>query len=154
MTRRTYIYWALPLFALLSCGPMLGSGAVGSLGVLLAASVAILVAWGVMWLRLYGLFPNSRPEFAVLGVLPHAIYYASRYFGIQAFAQSPAWQNLYALTWLGFAGVGIVSMRQGVRDGAPRLRTSQDAVFLLMIPIILLYSASTFTAYYTQLTAL
>ena len=146
MTRRAYIYMALPLFVILSCGPLL-CAQLGELGALILASVFMLVAWGVVWLRFYRL--KYRPELAVLSILPQGIYFISRYVGTQLFAQSPALQNLYALTWLGFAGVSIASMRSDDRRPA-----AKDPVFLLMIPLILLYCVTTFTPYYTTLISL
>ena len=151
MTRRTYIYWALPLFVLLSCGRLLGAEP-GALWVLLVAVALMVVAWGVVWLRLYGL--KYKPEFAVLSILPHGIYFVSRYAGTHLFEESPALQNLYALTWVGFAGVSIAGMRCGANDRTAPLPARKDPVFLLMVPLILLYSVSTFTQYYSTLASL
>lgn len=153
MERRTYIYWALPLFVFLSCGQLL-CDTLGTPGALIVAGLAILVAWGVVWMRLYGMLSAVRPEFAVLSVLPHGIYFVSRYFGTQVFSQSPAWQNLYALTWLGFAGVGIASVRSGAKDNAAMRQSKKDPAFFLLTLMILFYSIVTFTQYYTTLISL
>lgn len=142
MERRKYIYSAIPLFVLLSCGQGM-EALLGSLGALIVGSIAVLAAWGVMWMRLYG--KGMRPEYAVLSILPHSIYFISRYVDAQCFEQSPACQNLYALTWLGFAGVSIASVKE------PHLAATKDPVFLLLIPLILFYSFSTFSQYYTAL---
>ena len=150
MDRRTYIYWATPLFVLLSCGPMLES-LLGPLGALIVAGVLIVIAWGVVWLRLYK-SQRLRPECAVLTILPHSLYFIDCQASTHLFAHSPAWQNLYALTWLGFAGVGIASMRPGMGEVGRPWR--QDPVFLLMSALILLYTGSTFIQYYTALTSL
>lgn len=145
MTRRTYIYMALPLFVILSCGQLL-CACLGATGALIVASLVILLAWGVVWVRLYSL--RLRPEFAVLSILPHGIYYAARFTGTQLFATHPALQNLYALTWLGFVGVGLAGMRDTARPA------SKDPVFLLMVPLVLLYSISAFTHCYSTLQSL
>lgn len=146
MNRRTYIYSALPLFVLLSCGQLL-SACLGALGALIVASVAIIIAWGVVWVRMYSI--KLRPEMAVLSILPHAIYFVSRYADTAIFQQSPAWQNLYALTWLGFAGAMIATMRP-----QPPTTWGKDPVCWLMIPLIIFYTISTFYKYYTTLAAL
>lgn len=146
MERRTYIYLATPLFILLSCGTAMES-MLGATGALAAASVLSIVAWGVVWMRLYKM-QRLRPEFAVLSILPLIIYYIDRYSETHLFADSPSWQNLYALTWVGFIWVAIASMRQGVCD-TPARPLGKDPVFLLMMPLTLLYAASTFINYYT-----
>lgn len=144
MERRKYIYSAIPLFVLLSCGRGM-EALLGSMGALILAGVIILAAWCLVWLRLYG--KGIRPEFAVLSVLPQGVYFISRYLGTQSFAQSAAWQNMYALAWLGFAVVSIASVKE------PQLRASQDPVFLLLVPLILFYSATTFFSYYSTLSS-
>ena len=149
MNRRTYIYLALPLFVLLSCGSFL-IGVLGTMAALIVASVLMIVAWGVVWMRLYAL-GTPRPEFAVLSILPHGIYFVCKYLDAHLLEQSPAYQNLYALTWLGFAGVVLAGARTGKPD-PQRISMSKDPVFLLLIPLTLLYSISTFTQYYTALT--
>lgn len=153
MERRQYIYRALPLFILLSCGQLLIAW-LGGLGALIVASIAIIITWGVVWMRLYAMQGLFRPEFAVLSILPHSIYFVERYVGSRIFEESPAWQNLYALTWLGFVSVGIASMRRGACDAPAPGGASKDPVFLLMIPLILLYAITTFIPYYTALASL
>lgn len=146
MDRRTYIYWAFPLFVLLSCGHMLCT-ALGELGGFIVGVVAILVAWGVVWLRLYS-SKLMRPEFAVLSVLPFALYFICRYMGSALFQESPVWQNLYALTWLGFVIVGLISMRRGAME----ISQAKDSTYYFLVPLILIYSAFTFFQYYNTLT--
>lgn len=151
MNRRTYIYWAAPLFILLSCGPMLES-LLGATGALAVAAVAALAAWGVVWLRLYKM-ERLRPEFAVLSILPQSIYFIERYAGSHLFENAPAWQNLYALTWLGFIAVAITTVRCGVAE-PPALSPAKDPLFLLMIPLICLYAGCTFIPYYSAISSL
>lgn len=151
MNRRTYIYLALPLFVLLSGGDLL-TEVLGVTAALIIATVFIIIAWGVVWMRLYAL-GSPRPEFAVLSVLPHGIYFVSCQLGTHIFEQSAVCQNLYALTWLGFAGVTLAAARTGTPD-PQKLPLGRDAVFLLLVPLTLLYTVSTFTQYYTTLISL
>ena len=76
MKRLNFIYSAVPLFVLLSCGPLL-TGLLGTTAVMLAVVFLFIVfAWGVVWMRLYT-GGRLRPEFGILSVLPHSIYYLS-----------------------------------------------------------------------------
>lgn len=154
MDRRKYIYLATPLFVLLSCGRLLEE-LLGTAGALAVAGVAAVIAWGLVWLRLYKQ-RRLRPEFAVLSILPQSIYFIDKQVNSQLFTDSPAWQNLYALTWLGFVVVGIASIRPITGDtpapGASRLL--RDPVFVLMTPLICLYALVTFTQYYTTLSSI
>lgn len=153
MERRKYIYLAIPLFALLGSGRAL-EGMLGGLGALIVATVVLVAAWGVVWLRLYRM-GRLRPEFAVLSVLPQGIYFAERQLSTNLIAQSPACQNLYALTWLGFIGVAIASIRPTKGDApAPLPPMRRDPLSLLMVPIICAYAVFTFVQYYTTLTSL
>lgn len=147
MNRRTYIYWAVPLFIILSCGEML-EFYLGGTGALVVAGVVAVVAWGVVWLRLYKA-ERLRPEFAVLSILPQTIYYIERYAASQLFSQSPVWQNLYALTWVGFVVVIISTVRRGVGDEEPT--SARDPLFLLMAPLTFLYAGATFLQFYSKL---
>lgn len=151
MNRRTYIYCATPLLVLLSCGQML-ENLLGATWALVLAGVVMLVVWGLVWMRLYKM-EGLRPEFAVLSILPHSIYFFAQQFGTEFIAQSAALRNLYFLSWLGFAGVAIASVRPSAGD-TPTPRKKNDAVFLLMAPLICLYSLYTFVQYYTSLTSL
>lgn len=152
MNRRTYIYLAVPLFVLLSCGQMF----INTLGITwasLLAYVFIIAAWGVVWMRLYST-KLLRPEFAMLTILPHSIYFISKQVDTHIFEQEPMWQNLYMLTWIAFAWVSIRSIRSTGID-TPRLQPMRkDPIFLLLVPLILLYTVSTFVQYYTALTSL
>lgn len=148
MDRRTYIYLATPLFVLLGCGALLQTVFGETVGFIIAC-IGVLLAWGVVWLRLFRLGGSARPEFAVLSVLPQSIYFICQYSHSQVFSQSPAWQNLYALTWVAFAAIAIFSVRP---DDPRPLR--QDPIFLLMTPLILIYTACSFFDSYTTLTSL
>lgn len=143
MTRLTYIYWVLPLFVLLSCGHTL-VGLMGAGWALAVAIPLIMLAWGVVWMRLYST-RLLRPEAAALSVLPHSIYFMAEYSGTSFFT-APAAQNLYALSWLAFAVVIIMSMRLAKTDGK-RLRPSKDAVFILMSLVTIAYSFGTMASY-------
>lgn len=144
MNRLTYIYWVLPLFALLGCGPSL-VGLMGAGWALAVAIPLILLAWGAVWMRLYGT-GLLRPEAAVLTVLPHSIYFIAAYSGTSFFTTAPAAQNLYALSWLAFAIVIILSMRTAKTDGK-QLRPSKDAVFILMALVTIAYSFGAMASY-------
>ncbi len=136
MTRRLYIYWALPLFTLLSCGTTfvykLGNMPALILGMLLA-----LPAWGLVWVRLYS-SGRLRPEFAVLSVLPQLIFFLLMYSGQTgaegAFA-APMWQNLYFLSSLAAMAVQIVSLLPGPQD--ERRRPSQDPPFIFLTVLVI-----------------
>ncbi len=135
MTRRTYIYCAIPLFTLLGCGAsfvhMLGSLGALVLGVLLA-----LPAWGLVWSRLYS-SGRLRPEFAVLSVLPQLLFFLLAYSGQTgangAFA-APMWQNLYFLLMLAAMAVQMVSLRPGPQD--EQRRPAQDPPFIFLSVLI------------------
>lgn len=143
MKRLTYIYWLLPLLVLLSCGDSL-IALIGAGGALAVAIPLILVVWGLVWMRLYstGLL---RPETAVLAILPQSIYYMARYTGTDFFT-APAAQNLYALSWLTFVAVIIMSMKPAAADGKPK-RLAQDATFILMCLVTIAYSFATMATY-------
>lgn len=146
MNRRRYIYWATPLFVLLGCGAVL-TAQLGSTAALVIGSIVAVVAWGVVWLRLYSM-KRLRPEFAVLSVLPYVIYYVNPPLS----GDVSMWQNLYALSWIASAAVLIASVRPTPEDtqgSVPRL--TQDPLFLLMTPLICLHSAGSFFRYYTSL---
>lgn len=151
MERRTYIYLATPLLVFLSCGRLL-EAQLGATWALVVAAALILPTWGIVWARLYRA-QMLRPEFAVLSILPHSIYFISKQADTALFAQSPACQNLYALTWLAFAGVSMASVSTG-RGDTPARRPLQDPVFLLLGFLILIYTVTTFFQYYTDLTSL
>ncbi len=136
MTRRHYIYWAVPLFTLLGCGTTFVH-MLGSVGALILSMLLALPAWGLVWARLYG-GNHLRPEFAVLSVLPQLFFFILMYTGQTgaegAFA-SPMWQNLYFLLTLAAMAVQIVSMRPGPQD-EPR-RPSQDPPFIFLTVLII-----------------
>lgn len=149
MKRRPYIYIAVPLFVILSCAGVLES--LFGTSVLVVSSALIVVAWGTVWLRMYR--HRGHPELAVLTILPFAAYYIVHQTGSPVFSLYPVCANFYALAWLAFAGVSIQSVLPDAdTDGnVPTLR--KDPVFLLMVPLILLFSCSCFLNFYSALTS-
>ncbi len=150
MTRRTYIYCAIPLFTLLSCGASL----VQMLGPMLALFIGLLLgttAWGFVWARFYA-SRCYRPEFAILGVLPQLIFFALMYAGQTgaegAFA-APMWQNIYFLLFLASMVVQILSLRPGSQD-EPR-RPSQDPPFIFLSVLIIANGFFSWVQYATVL---
>lgn len=144
MKRLTYIYWATPLFVLLGCGPLF-ERLMGEMGALVVGLLLVLSLWAVAWLRLYGM-NRLRPEFAVLMVLPQAVYYIARALPSEQWASfdTVGWQNLYFFCWLGAVAVGLLSLRPGWQD--TRRSMMQDAVFLLMAVLFVLFSLSTWAS--------
>ncbi|MBR5894370.1 MAG: hypothetical protein IKZ13_02365 [Akkermansia sp.] len=148
MKRLNYIYRAVPLFVLLSCGPML-TGLLGTSGLMLAVVfLLILIAWGVVWVRLYT-GGRLRPEFAILSVLPHSVYYLCRFFESSVLTDK-IWQNIYGFTWLAFIFVMLISLRPGKAD-EKRERVSRDRVFILMAILTVVYAWSTMASFASQL---
>ncbi len=136
MTRRTYIYWAVPFFTLLGSGATfvdkLGSTAALVLGLLLA-----LPTWGLVWTRLYST-GRLRPEFAVLSVLPQLIFFFLSYAGSavpEDTFSAPFWQNIYAVLVLAAMAVQIISLRPGPQD--EQRRPAQDAPFIFLTVLII-----------------
>ncbi len=136
MTRRTYIYWAIPLFTLLGCGAsfvnLLGSTAALILGILLAVP-----AWGLVWSRVYA-SGRLRPEFAVLSVFPQLIFFYLAFSGQtgarSAFA-APLWQNIYFLLVIAAMAVQIMSLCPGPQD--EQRRPTQDPAFIFLTVLII-----------------
>ena len=136
MTRRSYIYCAVPLFTLLGCGAtfvqLMGATATLIIGTLLA-----LIAWGLLWVRLYD-NGKMRPEFSLLGVLPALTFFVLAFTGNVgeggAFA-APAWQNIYFLFMLASIAVQIASLCPGSKD-EPR-RPTQDPPFIFLSVLII-----------------
>lgn len=153
MNRRTYIYLALPLFVLLSCGRMYET-MLGATGALAVGGVLAVVAWGVVWMRIYSMRSALRPEFSLLTVLPQSIYFVCRQTGSTVFENAPVWQNLYCLSWLAMAAVFILSMRRSPADGPAERREAKDAAMYLLIPIVVIFTAVNFIQYYSQLVSL
>lgn len=148
MNRRLYIYLAVPIFVLLGCGSFLES--LFGNAVLVISSLLVVVAWGLVWMRLYR--RNAHPELAVLTVLPYAAYYIVHATGSPVFSIYPAWANLYALSWFGFAAVAIWSVLPDSSNKGEPSSWRRDPVFLLLLPLIILFSLSSFTNYYSALT--
>ncbi len=149
MNRRLYIYAGVPLFVLLSCGSVLES--IFGSSVLVVSSMLLVVAWGLVWMRLY--HRQSHPEVAVLMILPFAAYYVVHQTGSPVFSTYPSWANLYALSWIAFMAVGIYSMLPDRSSDGSMPNWRRDPVFLLMVPLIIIFSVSCFVNYYSALTA-
>ncbi len=136
MSRRIYIYWAIPLFTLLSCGASFVH-MFGSTIALITGMSAALPAWGLVWTRLYA-SGRLRPEFAVLSVLPQLIFFLLMFVGQTgeqgAFA-APMWQNLYFLLVLASMAVQMVSLRPGPQD--EQRRPAQDPTFIFLCVLIM-----------------
>ena len=148
MKRLNFIYSAVPLFVLLGCGPLL-TGLLGTSAIMLAVVfIFIIVAWGVVWMRLYT-GGRLRPEFGILSVLPHSIYYLSIYSQTKVFTD-PTWQNLYGFSWLAFVGVMLISLRPGKPD-ENHTRMSKDRTFILMAIMTIAYAFSTMASFASQL---
>ena len=148
MKRLNYIYAAIPLFVLLSCGPLI-TGLLGTGGLMLAVvSLILIVTWGVVWMRLYT-GGRMRPEFAILSILPHSIYYLSLFFDTNLFTDA-SWQNVYAFTWMGFLAVMLISLRPGRADDNHE-RVARDRTFIFIAILTLFYAWSTFSSFAVQL---
>ncbi len=136
MTRRTYIYCAIPLFTLLGCGAsyvhMLGSTAALILGAALA-----LPTWGLVWARLYAT-GRLRPEFAILSILPQLIFFLLVFAGQTAQTSdfvAPMWQNIYFILTLAAMAIQMVSLRPGPKD--EQRRPAQDPTFIFLSILII-----------------
>lgn len=148
MKRLNYIYWGVPLFVLLSCGSLI-TGVLGTSGLMLAVVIPlIVVTWGVVWMRLYT-GGRLRPEFAILSVLPHSVYYLTCYFGSTVFTD-PTWQNMFGLMWLAFIFIMLISLRPGRMDDRHE-RVARDRTFILMTILTLVYAWSTFADFANQI---
>lgn len=148
MKRLNFIYSAVPLFVLLSCGPLL-TGLLGTTAVMLAVVfLFIVIAWGVVWMRLYT-GGRLRPEFGILSVLPHSIYYLSVYFQTKTFTD-PTWQNIYGLSWLAFVVVMLIALRPGKPD-ENHTRMAKDRTFIMMSILTVFYAFSTMASFASQL---
>ncbi len=102
----------------------------------------MLVVWGAVWARLCRL--NMRPEFAVLSILPQFVFFISQYMQTTLFNETPFWGTLYALFWTGCLGVLITTALPDTRETTPW----RDPVFLLLIPLTVLFTVSGFLQYY------
>lgn len=148
MKRLNYIYTAVPLFVLLSCGSLI-TGLLGTSALMLAVvSLFIIAAWGVVWVRLYT-GCRLRPEFAILSILPHSIYYLSRFLDSKLFTD-PTWQNIYGLSWLAFIVVMLISLRPGRADEKHE-RMAKDRTFIMMAILTLFYAWSTMASFALEL---
>lgn len=148
MKRLQYIYALVPLMVLLSCNTLL-VGILGNGAAMLAVVfLLILITWGVVWVRLYT-GNRLRPEFAILSVLPHSIYYLTLFFGSKLFTDT-TWQNIYGFTWLAFLFVILISLRPGRADDK-HVRALQDRTFILMAIMSAYYAWSTMANFASQI---
>ena len=108
----------------------------------------IIIVWGVVWMRLYT-GGRLRPEFGILSVLPHSIYYLSVYTQTKVFTD-PTWQNIYGLSWLAFVGVMLIALRPG-RPDENHSRMSKDRTFIMMAILTIAYAWSTMASFASQL---
>lgn len=145
MQRVAYIYRIVPLMVALSCGKLL-EGLLGGTGALIVGMAIVLAAWGVVWFRLYGM-RRLRPEFAVLTILPHAVYFILKACSADVLAafSTPAWQNMYFVAWLVAMGTLVFSLRPGYHDD--RRRVKQDSMFIMMTILTIVYGVTTWANY-------
>lgn len=148
MNRLKYIYLSVPLLVLLSCGPLL-TGLLGT-GWALASVITplILLTWGIVWMRLYST-GKARPEFAILSILPFAVYYLEK-AEISNILVEPAWQNLYAIMWIAFAVIYIISLRPGHKEDK-QLPAAKDQIFLMLCILTVIFSAYSFLNFAAEL---
>lgn len=148
MNRLKYIYWITPLFILLSCGRML-TGVLGT-GWLMALVLLpfILLTWGIVWMRLYGM-NKLRPEFAILSILPQSVYFVAKGTGTTILHQAE-WQNLYAMSWIAFAVIIILSLRPGDKSDT-KTTLSKDHIFIMMSILTVVYAFTTMGAYAAEI---
>ena len=148
MNRLKYIYLSIPLLVLLSCGPLL-TGLLGT-GWALASVITpvILLTWGIVWMRLYST-GKARPEFAILSILPFAVYYLEK-AEISNILVEPAWQNLYAIMWIAFAVIYIISLRPGHKEDK-QLPAAKDQIFLMLCILTVIFSAYSFLNFAAEL---
>lgn len=152
MQRTAYIYRMVPLMVLLSCGRLM-EGLLGNVGALVAGMIVVIATWAIVWLRLYGM-RRLRPEFAVLTILPQAIYFILKACDSAVIApyMTPTWQNLYFVTWLAAMGTIIFSLRPGYHDN--RRSVSRDPLFIMMTIITIAYGVTTWANYAADLFSL
>lgn len=148
MKRLTYIFWLAPLLVLLSCGQLIFSLLGNTILMLIVVSLLIIITWGVVWMRLYTA-GRLRPEFAILSILPHSVYYYASYYQSKLF-QEMAWQNVYGFIWLAFLIIIVISLRPGKLDGK-RIKVAKDSTFILTSILTLLYTVSTFNGFAAKL---
>ena len=143
MKRLSYIYGAVPLFALLSCAPT-AAAAFGVTAMLCLGSLILIAAWGLVWLRMFGM-PGKRPELSILAVLPQGIYLALKAIGegnpaaLAPFTTNIC-QGLYLLTWIASVCLLVSTLRPGPED--PAQPASKDPVFIIMCVLVAAYTAS------------
>ncbi len=139
MSRKTYMYWVLPLFTLLSCIPLYFS-LLGTLAAVIISACLLLLAWGVVWMRLY-MTQLARAEFSILAVFPMGFFtYLRAVPETREMLQGVMWSNFYFFAWIGAFYIAFVSFRathqeqppKGERDAARIMLTSMCALFCLI----------------------
>ena len=138
MERKTFIYWAAPCFTLLSCIPSL-QGLMGAQPCLIVACALGLVAWGLVWMRLFGQ-ERLRPEFAVLSIVPFMVQALYLYLGTgpgsaMAEMSGPAFQNLYFAFWALGAWVAVMALRRAPHELKGADKDAPDMMFRIMCPV-------------------
>ena len=124
---------------LLSCGRMLTDFlGTGWLLWLIVAPI-ILMTWGVVWIRLFGL-NNMRPEFAILTIMPQSIYFMAKSADTELMHQ-PVWQNVYVVLWVLFCIIIIMK----------KMPLSKDQIFIMMSILTVIYAVTTMASYAAEI---
>ena len=108
----------------------------------------ILLTWGVVWMRLFGL-NNMRPEFAILTVIPQSIYFMVKSSGSEIMLQ-PVWQNLYFILWVLFCIIIIMSLRPGHKSDE-KMPVVKDQTFIMMSILTVIYAFTTWLSYASEI---
>ena len=148
MNRLKYIYWLAVLMILLSCGRMLTDFlGTGWLLWLIVAPI-ILMTWGVVWIRLFGL-NNMRPEFAILTIMPQSIYFMAKSADTELMHQ-PVWQNVYVVLWVLFCIIIIMSLRPEHKSDK-KMPLAKDQIFIMMSILTVIYAVTTMASYAAEI---
>ncbi len=135
MTRKTYMYWALPLFTLASCIPQF-FGMVSPITALIISGVILLACWAVVWLRLF-MSGLARPEFSILTVFPLAFFcYLKLSPELLASMQGNTWSTFYLLSWLVAGSIGVISFGATDADKPPKGERDTTRVILSSVTIL------------------
>ena len=133
---------------LLSCGSMLTACLGTGWLMWLVVIPIILMTWGVVWIRLFGL-NNMRPEFAILTIIPQSIYFIAKSSGSEMM-QQPAWQNLYAILWIVFCIIIIKSLRPEHKTDK-KMPLVKDQTFIMMSILTVIYAFTTWVSYASEI---
>ncbi len=101
----------------------------------------VLLCWGLVWVRLY-YQSRFRPEFAILTILPYAIYAISKTADasyMEVF-QSSTWQNIYFVLWIAAGYIAAGSMR--LRPDEKPADQQRDMTGIIMYTLIAAYCVS------------